>query len=107
MGMFLDVRVFARTEVLLLGLAYAVMAILAKLIGCGLPALFMNFNRLGALRIGLGMAPRSEVALIIAGVGLSYGLLDGSAFGAALLMPLVTTLAVPPILDRLLTTILP
>jgi fructose-specific phosphotransferase system IIA component len=99
MGMLLNPRVFLSGPVLLLGITFSIGAIIAKLVGCGIPSLFLNFNRLGALRIGLGMAPRSEVALIIAGAGLSYGLLDSPTFGAALMMPLVTALVTPPLLD--------
>lgn len=71
MGMLVDIRVMADPEVLTLGLIYSVVAVLAKILGCALPAYFMNFNMLGALRIGTGMIPRGEVALIIGGIGVT------------------------------------
>lgn len=97
-GMFVDVQVLLSPPVLLFGLVYAASALAAKVLGCGIPALFVNFNRLGALRIGLGMAPRSEVALIIASTGLSYHILNESAFGATVMMVLISVLLTPPLL---------
>jgi fructose-specific phosphotransferase system IIA component len=43
--------------------------------------------------------PRGEVALIIAGIGISSGVLDNSLFGVIILMTLVTTLVAPPLLS--------
>lgn len=102
MGMMVDVKVFANPQVIAFGLIYSVVAILAKILGCGGPALFMNFNRIGALRIGVGMVPRGEVALIIAGIGIAQGILSKDLFGVAVMMTLITTVAPPPILTALL-----
>ena len=52
-----------------------------------------GFNLKGALRIGAGMVPRGEVALIVAGIGVTNGLLDGGLFGVAIMMTLLTTLS--------------
>ncbi|MEG1932960.1 MAG: cation:proton antiporter [Kiritimatiellia bacterium] len=101
MGMMVDVTQMMRPTVLFLGLAYTGVAILAKIIGCGLPTLLFGFNGLGALRVGLGMVPRGEVALIIAGIASSSGLLGDTApeiFGVAVMMTLLTTLISPPLL---------
>lgn len=62
-GMMINLNEIFRWETFLFGLSYAVLALLSKLLGCGLPALALGFNRLGALRIGMGMAPRGEIAL--------------------------------------------
>ncbi|HQP10570.1 MAG TPA: PTS sugar transporter subunit IIA, partial [Candidatus Omnitrophota bacterium] len=86
------------------GTIYIIFAILSKLAGCGLPALFLNFNWRGALRIGVGMIPRGEVALIIAGIGLSSGIISNEIFNIAMIMTFVTTLITPPILDKLLVS---
>ena len=95
MGMLVDVRQFASPVVLLGGLAFTALGMVTKLIGCGLPALFAGFNARGALRIGAGMIPRGEVALIIAGIGVSGGILDAGSFGMAIMMTLLTTLVAP------------
>ncbi|MDD3885794.1 MAG: cation:proton antiporter [Victivallaceae bacterium] len=111
MGMLVDVRVFGDAFVLKYGIIYAALAILAKVIGCALPAWFMNFNTLGALRIGAGMIPRGEVALIIAGIGsttmvavngVKAPIIDSSLFGIAIIMTLLTTVAAPPLLAAVL-----
>ncbi|MDR1286677.1 MAG: cation:proton antiporter [Treponema sp.] len=102
MGMMVNVREFFSTGVLVFGVIYTAAAICAKVIGCGGPALLLGFNRRGALRIGAGMVPRGEVALIIAGIGLASGILDTKLFSAVILMTLVTTLAAPPLLNSAL-----
>jgi len=95
MGMLVDVRQLASPAVIAAGLAFSVVAVLSKVLGCGLPALFAGFNLRGALRIGAGMVPRGEVALIIAGIGATSGILSGSAFGVAIMMTLLTTVVAP------------
>ena len=102
MGMLVNVREFLRPEILLFGLLFSLVGIAAKVLGCGLPSLFLNFNLRGSLRIGVGMVPRGEVALIIAGIGISSGILNDSLFGVAVFMTLVTTMIPPPLLTRLL-----
>ena len=87
-------------DILFAGLVYSAVAILSKVLGCGLPAYLMNFNLRGALRVGAGMIPRGEVALIVAGIGLSSGVIGRDVFGIAVLMTVVTTLIAPPTLVR-------
>jgi len=102
MGMLVDVRAFMSKEVIIFGLIYSAVAVFAKIVGCGLPATFLKFNRLGALRIGMGMVPRGETTLIIAGVGLSTHLLAPKFFAAAVLAIFVTVLISPPLISILL-----
>ena len=102
MGMLINLEKIASPNILVFGLIYAVFAILSKLVGCGLPALFLNFNLRGALRIGVGMVPRGEVALIIAGISLSSGLINDEVFTIILIMTFITMLITPPVLDKLL-----
>lgn len=112
MGMLVDVRVMTDSHVLKFGLIYSLLAVFAKVIGCALPAFFMNFNWLGSLRIGAGMVPRGEVALIIAGIGATtmmklngaeVPIINSKLFGVAIIMTLVTTLAAPPLLSFVLS----
>lgn len=98
MGMMVDVSTLLEPKVLIFGGIFTVFAIIAKIIGCGFPALFANFNMMGALRIGMGMVPRGEVALIIAGIGMASNVLNPDFFSIAILMTLLTTLIPPPIL---------
>jgi len=81
-----------------IGLLYTLLAIFSKVAGCGLPALFCGFNVHGAARIGVGMLPRGEVALIVAGIGLTSGAIGQDVFGLAILMTVITTLLGPILL---------
>jgi fructose-specific phosphotransferase system IIA component len=101
-GMLVNPAALWSKEVMTFGLIYTAGAVIAKVVGCGIPALALSFNKLGALRIGLGMVPRGEVALIIAGIGLSKGILGESIFGAAIMMTLLTTIIAPPLLNFVL-----
>ncbi len=98
MGMMVDFSVMK--PVLLFGSVYSILAIAAKVVGCGLPAFLMKFNLRGSLRIGLGMLPRGEVALIIAGIGLSSGIINQGIFGVAIMMTVITTMLAPPLLVK-------
>ena len=104
-GMSVDVTKLFSQNVLICGGIYTLFAVLAKLLGCGLPALGLGFNLKGGFRIGAGMIPRGEVALIIAGIGLNakdasgLPIVNQDLFGVVILMTLVTTLVAPPILN--------
>ena len=102
MGMLIDPRKMASAEILYFGGLFIVLAIAGKVLGCSLPALFLNFNLRGAFRIGVGMVPRGEVALIIAGIGLSTGIINDEVFSVAMIMTFGTTLLTPPVLDKML-----
>jgi len=96
MGMLVDFGAMA--AVLVFGLVITLLAIVGKVIGCGAPALVVGFNRWGAARIGVGMMPRGEVALIVAGVGLSRGIIQSDVFGVSIMMTFVTTVVAPLVL---------
>ena len=101
MGMLVDMRAIMSKEVLTFGAIYAATALTAKFFGCGIPTLFMNFNRLGAMRIGTAMAARGEVAFIAAGIGLAAGIIDTRLFGAGIMMVLATDFIAAPFLSML------
>lgn len=102
MGMFVDFRIFRSPDILLFGVVFTALAVLAKIVGCGVPALIMKFNFIGAFRIGIGMIPRGEVTLIMAGIGLTTGILNTEMMGVVILMTLLSTLLAPPALIGLL-----
>jgi Kef-type K+ transport system membrane component KefB/mannitol/fructose-specific phosphotransferase system IIA component (Ntr-type) len=102
MGMMVNVREIFSAPVLIFGSIYTLSAILAKVIGCGGPALLLGFNFKGALRIGVGMVPRGEVALIIAGIGLATGVLDNQLFSIVILLTLISTILAPSLLNAAL-----
>jgi Kef-type K+ transport system membrane component KefB len=71
-------------------------AIITKLIGCGLPAMiFLNGNKTKAMKVGIGMISRGEVGLIVAGVGVSSGALSTDIYTSVIIMVAVTTIITP------------
>jgi Kef-type K+ transport system membrane component KefB len=98
MGMLVDFR--AMKGALLFGAVYSAVAVAAKIIGCAIPALAMHFTPRGAIRVGIGMLPRGEVALIIAGIGMATHIITPEVFGVAIMMTLITTVIAPPLLVR-------
>jgi Kef-type K+ transport system membrane component KefB len=72
------------------------LAVLSKVVGCGLPVLREGWPTF--LRVGVGMTPRGEVALIVALIGLQSNMISQSAYAIVLFMTAVTTLIAPPIL---------
>ena len=95
MGARLDGSIFTG-EVLVSAVVVAVLAIISKIAGCGLP-LFRE-GRLIALRVGVGMMPRGEVGLIVALVGLNLGVITQSSYAIVIFMTAVTTMLAPPLL---------
>ena len=102
MGMMVNIGEMLNMQVLIIGLIYTLVAVLSKVLGCAIPALGLGFNTKGALRIGVGMLPRGEVALIIAGIGLSAGILNQQMFGITIMMTLITTVLAAPLLNAAL-----
>lgn len=96
MGMMVDFQ--AVGSVLGFGILFSVIAFVGKLVGCGVPALFVGFNVHGAFRIGAGMLPRGEVTLIVAGIGLASGAIGADMFGVAVMTMLLASIAAPPLL---------
>ncbi len=98
MGMMVNFAAMA--DVIWFGLAFTVVGLIGKLFGCGIPAYLAGFNLRGSVRIGVGMIPRGEVALIIAGIGLSAGVIGTDMFGVAIMNMLIASVAAPPLLIK-------
>jgi Kef-type K+ transport system membrane component KefB len=96
LGMLVDFQVMlSDRRVIIFGLVITSVAIVGKVIGCGTAAMATGFNARGAYRIGLGMMPRGEVALIVAGIGLSQKIIGEKVFGVSIMMTLLTTVLAP------------
>ena len=97
-GMMVDVASLGAVWVF--GVVLTAIAVVGKLVGCGIPSLFVGFNRHGAWRIANGMLPRGEVALIMAGIGVTSGIIGADLFGVSIIMTIVTTVLAPIILSK-------
>jgi len=77
-----------------------IVAVLSKMIGCGIPASFFLKNRIKGNRVGMGMMSRGEVGLIVAGVAISAGAISQSVYAAILGMIMITTIIAPILLRK-------
>lgn len=80
---------------------FIIVALLTKVIGCGLAAKTCGYNVKDSVRIGAGMMTRGEVALIVAQKGLSAGVLDSVYFPAVILLIIVSSIVTPIVLKVL------
>jgi len=97
---FVSLGIIADFHALTLGMvlflaALTVVAIVTKVAGCGLPAKLGGLCTKDALIVGFGMAPRGEVAMIVALIGLDRGIIDQGVYVVLVLMSLFTTLITP------------
>jgi Kef-type K+ transport system membrane component KefB len=97
-GARLDLGVFTGS-VLIAAIVISVLAIVSKLVGCGLPLIKEGMPTM--LRVGVGMIPRGEVALIVALVGLQSKIVTQSTYAIVVFMTGVTTLIAPPVMRYL------
>ncbi|MDE6092876.1 MAG: cation:proton antiporter, partial [Ruminococcus sp.] len=88
-------------ELLLFSLCFVLVALLTKIIGCGLVAKLMKYNIKDSLKVGVGMMTRGEVALIVAQKGLSVDMLDSKYFACVILLIIVSSVSTPIILKCL------
>jgi len=82
-------------EVLILSAVIIVVAVTTKFFGCGLPAMFFLKNKQQGMRVGIGMISRGEVGLIVAGVGITAGILTSEVYSTIVIMVAVTTIITP------------
>jgi len=75
-----------------------ILAILTKLVGSGLGARLAGFEWRSSFAVGSGMVSRGEVAVILASLGLTNGILDSALFTVLIIVILATTIAAPPLL---------
>ena len=98
-GTQVDLGVFGEGEVVALAVGVTLLAIAGKLIGGGIAGWGMKVR--SVLIISVGMVPRGEVGLIVAGIAISAGAIDTRLFSAVVFMSIATTLVVPPLLNML------
>jgi Kef-type K+ transport system membrane component KefB len=93
MGVRTDLQ--ALGTVSLLALAIVAVAMFDKIVGCGIGALLSGFSRGDSLRVGVGMMPRAEVALIVAAIGTKANIVGPTLFSITVMIVLVTSLVTP------------
>jgi Kef-type K+ transport system membrane component KefB len=98
MGSRLDLSVFSRS-VVVLALALSAVAVVTKIVGCGLPLYREGWRSM--LQVGVGMTPRGEVALIVALIGLQMNVISQRSYALVIVMTAVTTVLPAPFLRML------
>jgi Kef-type K+ transport system membrane component KefB len=93
-GAQVDLRGININVLYLAGLIVAI-AIVTKLVGCGVPSMIFLKDRSKAMKVGVGMISRGEVGLIIAGVGVSAGALATDTYTSIIIMVAATTIITP------------
>jgi Kef-type K+ transport system membrane component KefB len=93
-GAQVDLRGININVLYLAGLIVAI-AIITKLIGCGIPSMIFLKDRSKAMKVGIGMISRGEVGLIIAGVGVTAGALATDTYTSIIIMVAATTIITP------------
>lgn len=102
-GLKTDIRDFS-TSILLFSIGFTIVALICKIIGCGLMAKALKFGWNDSLKVGVGMMTRGEVALIVSQKGLSVGLISPVYFSSVILLILVSSVSTPVILKALFSS---
>ena len=100
-GMQLNLAVFRDASIITFAVLLTLIAVVTKIIGCGIGALGMR--RREVAQIGVGMVPRGEVGIVVAQIGLGLGVIGPSFFASVLFMAVATTLIAPPFVKILFT----
>jgi Kef-type K+ transport system membrane component KefB len=95
-GMLIDPRAFVSS--LVPGLLITSLAVIGKVLGCGGVLLAAKYSAREALTVGIGMIPRGEVGLIVAGIGLASGFIGAQAYLISIMAVSLTTVIALPIL---------
>ncbi len=82
-------------NILILSAVIVIVAVTTKLFGCGLPAMYFLKSKQKGMRVGIGMISRGEVGLIVAGVGITAGILTSEVYSTIIIMVVVTTIITP------------
>ena len=93
--------------ILLFSVCFVAVALITKIIGCGLAAKLCRFSWGDSLKVGVGMMTRGEVALIVAQKGLEVGVVDPVYFTAVILLIVVSSVLTPLVLKVLFTKMPP
>ena len=87
--------------IMLFSLGFVAVGLISKVVGCGLMSRLCGYKGKNALKIGVGMMTRGEVALIVSKKGLEVGMMDSKYFTSVILLIVVSSIITPIILKML------
>jgi Kef-type K+ transport system membrane component KefB len=85
-------------KIILFAVLLCIVAVVSKVVGCGLGAKLMKYTNKESLQIGVGMVSRGEVALIVASKGMAVGLMTQELYGPVIITVVITTIVTPILL---------
>ncbi len=88
-------------QIIFFSIGFVIVALLCKIIGCGLMAKVLRHSWSDSLKVGVGMMTRGEVALIVAQKGLAVGMIDSVYFTSVILLIIVSSISTPIFLKLL------
>jgi Kef-type K+ transport system membrane component KefB len=100
LGVIVDIGAVRHT--LGFAIVLTLIAIATKIVGCGIPALLTGMKPWDSLAVGVGMTPRLEIALVIAFIGLSSGIIGEDVYSVVVFMGLATAVFAPTLLKMTL-----
>jgi Kef-type K+ transport system membrane component KefB len=98
-GSQVDWRLFLDGALMGIAAAVTALALIGKIVGCGSAVAGLGLRSMAI--VGIGMAPRGEVGLIVAGLGLGLGAVTTDIFSVVVIMSILTTIVAPPVLRML------
>lgn len=88
-------------DIILFSIAFVLVALIAKIIGCGLTAKCCRYSTMDSLKVGVGMMTRGEVALIVAQKGLAVSIIGSEFFTPVILLIIISSILTPILLKLL------
>ncbi len=95
-GLLVQLDALREPSALRLAAVLVPVAVLSKVIGCGMGAL--RHGPIAAARVGLGMVPRGEFCMVVAQAGLALQVISASTFSVIVVMAIVAATITPPLL---------
>ncbi len=95
-GLRFNLSAFANRSTILLSLLVLLVAVVTKIVGCGLGA--AGHGKAVAFRVGVGMIPRGEFCMVVAQIGLGLKAIPADTYGVVVFMAVAATLLTPPLL---------
>lgn len=94
LGILVDLHALTGPIILFI-IVISIIALLTKVVGCGVPAKLLGYSNRDSLAIGFGMSPRGEVAMIVALMGLNLALIGQDVYASIVVMSIITTVITP------------
>lgn len=90
-------------SIIIMTIVLVAVAMLSKIIGCGLGAKICGYSKKEIIQIGTGMMARGEVALVIANKGIKLGIMNTYFLPSIIIMIITAAICTPILLKKAYT----